>query len=430
MVESMERFYTMGTDKTLVSRIAALVVKHCHVCQAHKPANYETRLKMKATPIPRSIGDSMAIDVFYMTPAVWEGRTYDCFILAVDRHSGYTVVEPALQKGLTSLSTAEKIFPKWLEIFGVPSVITSDNGPQFASNFWKSLCSLMGIRSAYSHAHYHQGNGKAERTGKELKDWMARFLVDDERNWVECLPAVRQLYHDTPGVTGYSPYEIVYGQTRLDGGVPFDGTKAQAAADYFEYRRGVRDYVQRKLQDVQQKHLDSLNKRRKEPPVYELGTWVWYKHPLDRSSTLHAAYTGPYVLKKRLGETSWMLSSGVREFSGHSSWIKRYWGPVYGGRRIPLAHEKVSRTATAENGEKEYEFERILEHRVKKGVVEFLTLWKGYPQEDATWVPIGKFFHRYSSDLVKYAKENGLDTWPVLRFLSSEPGDTQPPPRR
>ena len=166
---------------------------------------------MKATPIPRSIGDSMAIDVFYTTPAVWQGKTHDCFILTVEGNSGYTVVEPALQKGLNSLVEAKKIFPKWLAIFGVPSFITSDNGPQFASNFWKSLCSLMGIRSAYSHAHFHQGNGKAERTGKELKDWMSRFLVNGKSNWVGCLPIVQQLYHDTPGITVYSPYEIVYG---------------------------------------------------------------------------------------------------------------------------------------------------------------------------------------------------------------------------
>ena len=78
-----------------------------------------------------------------------------------------------------------------------------------------------------------------------------------------------------------------------------------------------------------------------------------------------------------------MLNSGVREFAWHSSWIKRYWGPVYGGRRIPLTHEKVSRTATAENGEKEYEVDHILKHKMEKEVLKFLTLWKRYLREYA-----------------------------------------------
>ena len=68
-----------------------------------------------------------------------------------------------------------------------------------------------------------------------------------------------------------------------------------------------------------------------------------------------------------------------------------------------------------------------MEHRVRKGVVEFLTLWKGYPQEEATWEPVGKFFHRYASELVKYANENGLGECPVLKYLSSEPDGGVPP---
>ena len=144
---------------------------------------------------------------------------------------------------------------------------------------------------------------------------------------------------------------------------------------------------------------------------------------------MHAAFTGPYILKKRLGETSWMLNSGVREFSGHSSWIKRCWGPVYGGRRIPLAHEKFSKTATAEIGEKEYEVDHILKHKTEKGVVKVLTLWKGYLREDATWEPVSSFIHRYSTDLVTYAKEHGLENLPVLKYLQDEPNDRPPPIR-
>ena len=55
----------------------------------------------------------------------------------------------------------------------------------------------MGIGVEYADADYHPGNGKAERTGKKLKEWMSRSAELDERNWVECLSAVRQMYHDT-----------------------------------------------------------------------------------------------------------------------------------------------------------------------------------------------------------------------------------------
>ena len=50
----------------------------------------------------------------------------------------------------------------------------------------------MGIRSAYSHAHFLPWTGKAETTDKELKDQMARFLVWETRDWVERQPLVRR----------------------------------------------------------------------------------------------------------------------------------------------------------------------------------------------------------------------------------------------
>ena len=98
---------------------------------------------------------------------------------------------------------------------------------------------------------------------------------------------------------------------------------------------------------------------------------------------------------------------------------------MYGGRRIPLAHEKVSKTATTENGEKEYEVDHILKHKMEKGVLKFLTLRKGYLQEDA----IGSFIHRYSTDLVTYERQHGLENLPVLKYLQEERNDRPPPIR-
>ena len=37
---------------------------------------------------------SVAMDVFAMPEVTLEGETYDCVILAVDRHSGYIVAVP------------------------------------------------------------------------------------------------------------------------------------------------------------------------------------------------------------------------------------------------------------------------------------------------------------------------------------------------
>ena len=57
-----------------------------------------------------------------------------------------------------------------VKVFEIPSLVTTDNGPQFVGTWWKTICSLFGVRRAYCHEYHHQANGMAEMTGKELKD--------------------------------------------------------------------------------------------------------------------------------------------------------------------------------------------------------------------------------------------------------------------
>ena len=52
------------------------------------------------------------MDIFSMQEVVWEGEKFDCFILVVDRHSEFTLVEPAKMKGLKSSKVAQEIIPR------------------------------------------------------------------------------------------------------------------------------------------------------------------------------------------------------------------------------------------------------------------------------------------------------------------------------
>ena len=168
-----------------------------------------------------------------------------------------------------------------------------------------------------------------------------------------------------------------------------------------------------------------LNAKRRERPVFESGTLVWYRLPVDRSNAQHPVYTETWVVKRRLGETSWVLWTGVRHFTGHMSCIRRYLGPIYGGKIVELAYSKVSKQSVLESGNREYEVERNLKHKWVKGEPEFLIAWKGYPIDEAGWQPLGSFIHRYSSDLVTYAQEHGLMDLPILKQLTAHLRDVE-----
>ena len=64
---------------------------NCAVCRATKSPNNSTAGNPVCTALQEAPMWSVAMDVVAMPEVTVEGETYDCVILAVDRHSGYIV---------------------------------------------------------------------------------------------------------------------------------------------------------------------------------------------------------------------------------------------------------------------------------------------------------------------------------------------------
>ena len=98
---------------------------------------------------------SAAMDVFAMPEVTVEGETYDCVILAVDRHSGYIVAVPGKKSkkkdkkdkhgvALQAKTVANAMIRHWLTIFDDPAVIYSDRGSQFVGTWFKTMLQAHG----------------------------------------------------------------------------------------------------------------------------------------------------------------------------------------------------------------------------------------------------------------------------------------------
>ena len=134
---------------------------------------------------------SVARDVFATPEVTVEGETYDCVILAVDRHSGDVVAVPGKKSkkkdkkdkhgvGLQAKTVANAMIRHWLTIFDVRAVICSDRGSQFVGTSFKTMCKHMGIRHAKTVAYHSRSNGRAEVAGRQMSrssascTWMNR----------------------------------------------------------------------------------------------------------------------------------------------------------------------------------------------------------------------------------------------------------------
>ncbi len=75
------------------------------------------------------------------------------------------IAQPSQYKGFTDEKCAHLLLDGGWTHFGVPSVVTRDQGPQFAGHWFQTMCARLSIREAFSQAYQPQANGRAEVAG-------------------------------------------------------------------------------------------------------------------------------------------------------------------------------------------------------------------------------------------------------------------------
>jgi hypothetical protein len=78
------------------------------------------------------------------------GNINDMMAVCVDRHSGWIVAVPVQNKGLTGAKVAKVMLKYQWSPFGIPSIITSDQGSHFTGEWWRTMDANLGILTSIS----------------------------------------------------------------------------------------------------------------------------------------------------------------------------------------------------------------------------------------------------------------------------------------
>ena len=138
-----------------ISKEIEAFVHKCPECVKLTPNPKEPLLTM---PLPKHPWERVAADLFQLN-----GSTY---LLVVDYFSRYPeVIKLNTTTSKTVISSLKSIFSH----HGIPSILMSDNGPQFDSSEMKTFANNYGFNHITSSPHYPQSNGLVERTVKTIK---------------------------------------------------------------------------------------------------------------------------------------------------------------------------------------------------------------------------------------------------------------------
>ncbi|KAK3098958.1 hypothetical protein FSP39_024697 [Pinctada imbricata] len=165
------------------------LVKNCDKCQMNANDRPEP---LMTTNLPSRPWEKLGTDMFE-----YKGSQY---LLVIDYYSRYVEVAK-----LTSTSS-ETIVNHLKSIFsrhGIPEVLRSDNGPQYASKYFADFASQYGFSLVTSSPRYPQSNGEAERAVQTVKNVIKKS--DDPY-------LALMAYRATPIQNGFSPSELLMGK--------------------------------------------------------------------------------------------------------------------------------------------------------------------------------------------------------------------------
>ena len=253
----------------------------CDICNLYKPA--QPREPLMPHEIPSRPWQKVGTDLF-----LFDQRQY---LITVDYYSSFFEVD---KLNMTDSRTVIEKLKMQLSRHGIPEIIISDNGPQYASAEFAKFASDWHFQHITSSPRNPQSNGKVESAVKICEKIMRKAVHGKFDPYLALLD-----YRNTPTDIGSSPAQRLFSR-RTRNLLPLSSKQ-------LEPKSLPQQDVQDKLINSKQKQAFYYNLKGTALPELQPGQTVRMKRP--KESTWSEA-----VCKKMIGPRSYVVVSGGRTY--------------------------------------------------------------------------------------------------------------------
>ncbi|XP_032083633.1 uncharacterized protein LOC116515616, partial [Thamnophis elegans] len=189
-----------------LSSLAAAVCSRCQVCAANNPRQGPS-LPPGHQPRGAYPFDYLMID-FTDMPKV---GSYTAMLVVVCTYTGWPECVPTRTK--KALEVTRTLLNVVIPRYGLPSRISSDNGPEFIHAATQKVAQVLGITWKLHCSFHAQSAGVVERANRTIKNKLAKICQETHLKWPDALSMALLAVRCAPtGELGISPYELMYGR--------------------------------------------------------------------------------------------------------------------------------------------------------------------------------------------------------------------------
>ena len=337
------------------------------------------------------------------TPAK-KTRHTECLVL-VDKFTKLVHLVPC-HKEVDAAETAMMLIKHVVCLHGIPEVVISDRGPQFAAKLWTQILNKLGAKVSLAAAHHPQTDGQTERAIRTVLQMLRIYTHQRQASWEEYLPlfefAINNTVADATKVTPFfanfgrhptTPFQMISEQLHKRPDLPL--TSRDDESSIFEKQQmklsqtleNVWKNIGENLQQAAAEAKERYDKNRKELELNpgDLVLVSQSRIPMAAGNRKQRPlYGGPFVVEKQITPNTYRLE-------GVPNRLPAVWNVQFLKKFTPSPPKFAGRPDTAYakpldvEGEVEWEVAEIIKHKDTKRGKKYLVRWKDSP--DQTWVP-------------------------------------------
>jgi len=153
----------------------------------------------------------LMVSVDIIGPLTWSDRGNQYIMTIIDSATRFQ--EVICLKRIDIISVAEGLMSMFSRV-GIPDEIQSDQGSQFTSGMMNEYCRLLSVHQVINSPYHAMVNGAIERFNGTLKPMLKKLSVEKTIQWDRYIdPALFAYRSCIHRVTGFSPFELLYGRT-------------------------------------------------------------------------------------------------------------------------------------------------------------------------------------------------------------------------
>ncbi|KIK74108.1 hypothetical protein PAXRUDRAFT_73129, partial [Paxillus rubicundulus Ve08.2h10] len=392
-----------GQNQTL--ELIRQYVSSCTTCaHATVPRHCPYRL-LKQLPIPERPWNSISMDFIEQLPA---SSGFTAILVVVDRLSKQCIFIPT-HDTITSLELAKLFLLHVFSKHGVPSHVTSDQGSEFISHFFRSLSKALDIHLHFTSGYHPEGDGQTERMNQTLEQYLWIYCNYQQDNWSELLLLAEFAYNNAPSATtGVSPFFANKGYHPNISVHPEHDLTSARAREYAVDLDDLHQFLRSEMALVQQRYQGPANTKRIPAPDFKIGDLVFIKAKYFRSTRpskkLSEKNLGPYPIIVQPGTHSFTLHLPDTMNSVHPVFHVSQLEPAI-PNTIPNWNQPPLPPVIIDN-EPEFEISEILDSKIDRQrrhcQLLYLVRWAGYEgtDEETSWLLATEL--RHASELVEH----------------------------